>query len=324
MQSIPPRVVRTRRAFTLVELLVVIGIIAVLIGILMPALSRARAQAQLVQCQSNLRSIGQGLRLYTSANHDSLPWGDFVASLPDPNFGYTPNSATANWIVRVASVLKPGGSGENFMNSLSNKGVFRCPNAALDNTQPDQIINHYTGHPKLMPRYDAESDTTKPWYPYKIDPLTDRPDFPYKISRVKNATEIILAFDGSQYFGAQGMPEGNAHPTGNGLDNWRAHSAYSWGNGEMNPATKYQGADTWDNKYDVAPDAITNIDCRGYNGAQQQNVRWRHGKNDTANFLFVDGHVGAFHVKQVPTSASPSGWVTTDLKRKNIAVNWQW
>ena len=68
---------RRRRGFTLVELLVVIGIIALLISILLPALSKAQESAKRTACLSNLRQLGNIFRLYAGDFKDACPLGYF-------------------------------------------------------------------------------------------------------------------------------------------------------------------------------------------------------------------------------------------------------
>jgi prepilin-type N-terminal cleavage/methylation domain-containing protein len=68
-----------RCGFTMIELLVVITIIAMMISLLLPALSRARGLAQRVQCATNLRSIGQSIMIYAANNQNQYPCNSTLA-----------------------------------------------------------------------------------------------------------------------------------------------------------------------------------------------------------------------------------------------------
>lgn len=109
----------SRRAFTLVELLVVIGIIAVLVAILLPALNRARQQSMRAQCLSNLRQIHLLMTEYSIRYKDRVPIG-YVRGLKQMSYMMWDSGVSPNGGYILFGVLQP-------MGMVKQGLIFYCP-----------------------------------------------------------------------------------------------------------------------------------------------------------------------------------------------------
>ena len=104
-----------RNSFTLIELLVVIAIIAILAGMLLPALSKARARAQAASCISNLRQMGTAFNMYLVDTKDHMPYGWWN---PDTNGTYWFNELYP-YLDNIKMYVCPSSDGK-----LSNDHVY--------------------------------------------------------------------------------------------------------------------------------------------------------------------------------------------------------
>src|SRR5262245_24441207 len=120
---------RRRRGFTLVELLVVIGIIAVLVGILLPALQKARRAANGVKCSSNMRQIASAMLLYINTNKGKFPItsANGGVSAVYPQGVYWANDLVKQKYIAAPNAYKPDGSRDPAQTS-----VFNCPEGRFD------------------------------------------------------------------------------------------------------------------------------------------------------------------------------------------------
>ncbi len=244
---------RHKNAFTLIELLVVISIIALLIGILLPALGAARRSAQDIKCTSNQRQIMIGLFGYANDSEQFYPIGD------KPQF--------SDWTIDIYGYIRGEGSASYVTNfgpegpQEGDQPEMECPSATLDGGRM-----HYSASRLVMPTLrnvngwiDADGKDRK---------TNASPYLHYNTDWMRRSSETFVFSDGNQLLGEvgnNGGDEGQSHATLYLLDNGNARM-YK----DLYDSTDPEISDPIDPglNEDLTADPGSNLDS---------NLRWRHG-----------------------------------------------
>jgi len=323
---------RRPRAFTLVELLVVIGIIAVLIAVLLPVLAGVQSRGRDLKCQANLRSIMQAILNYATDNKGSMPYGFYFNRSndhvhPDPynganNWDEHPsnvNGEYVSWAGMVGKYMNRSTTGidDNVTIGVALRNTFpaalTCPEALqARNHVVSYVINMIVG---VSPYYEIGPVGSAPPRAQLVPP---KQTLMLKDTAIVWDTGIPPEFEENSGYLVGADIDGERFWDGARVPQFRYYSAKDiFGQippgifGQNRPVRLSVGSYVF---YNREPGPIS-TDRWPYQG----NLRFRHVKGTKCNAGFADGSVRQFTAK---LENDPLKIKSHDALRRNFMIKW--
>jgi prepilin-type processing-associated H-X9-DG protein len=279
-----------------VELLVVIGIIALLISILLPALNKAREQANITKCSAQLRSIGQALAVYAAGNKGNLPQHPVV----DANGNYTDLPVYWLWDLstETRNAIVTGKSQAGLQAAGGVRDMMYCPLFYDQNLDYHWNYGGYSvvGYFLMTQRVKSSGGRVVPLTSAEFPPLYNRK---YLTKITDKITQAM-----ADQMNATTPPPANAQPS------WvtRKEKARPMASAELELAS--------DAVMSQADRPFVTWTASGGSTLRHVTSHVRKGKAIGGNILFLDGHVAWRGIEEMMFRHRPSDVSTSTAKNR--------